>query len=408
MGVIEDRSNQPHRKKLNIAICGCGNGAHACAALMCRQGHIVNIYSPLKDEIIALRKGFEDNKGLDAIIEGNESPGLQLNCITSNAAKVLPGADIIFIIVPSFAHENILQNIRKYRNPSALTVILPCRGMIELEIRESLAQTNVMVFQTLPWSCRVIQPGKLVDIKGIKKKIQAASYPANMSELFYAQMEQILDMQIERVKNMLTLTLANIGQIFHPGIMYGIMKEEPHRIFKEEEIPLFYQGVTDETAELLSGISHEIRKIAMRLKQSITELELDMILPPKQWLENAYSDVIGDPTNLRTMLNTNKAYQGIRIPTVKVGDNQYRANFKTRYITEDVPYSLLVTRTLGAMADIKTPVIDQVISVLGEWEGTDYLLDSEQALRFAMKTRLPFYYGVRTLDELAAMFANMG
>jgi len=49
---------------MNITICGCGNGAHACAALLSRKGHSINIFSPLSKEVELFKTNYEQNNGL--------------------------------------------------------------------------------------------------------------------------------------------------------------------------------------------------------------------------------------------------------------------------------------------------------------------------------------------------------
>lgn len=385
---------------LNITICGCGNGAHACAAIMCLKGHKVNIYSPLKEEIRIFEKNYRENGGLDAQIVGEQVKGLKLHRISDEPSQTISGAAIIFIIAPAFAHKTIFQHIRDYMEPKALVAILPSRGLIELEIKEIIPKAQVMAFQTLPWSCRMGKPGCEVTIKGIKKKIQIASSPADLSQIFFHMMEELLDMRVERIKSMLTLTLANMGQIFHPGIMYGLFKEEPERIFSLEECPLFYQGVSAEGAEILSDLAGEIHEIGKAMLAYVPNLELECVLSPEEWLMDSYGDVIADKTNLQTMLNTNQAYQGIRVPTVKVGENHFQADFHARYVVEDVPYSLLASRSLGNMLCVETPVMDQVITKLGSWVGYPYLERCSEAEGFAKKSRLPVFYGMETVLDV--------
>ena len=40
----------------------------------------------------------------------------------------------------------------------------------------------------------------------------------------------------------MTLTLANTGQLIHPGIMYGLCQSREADTFAAVDIPLFYQG----------------------------------------------------------------------------------------------------------------------------------------------------------------------
>lgn len=385
---------------LKIAVCGCGNGAHTCAALLSRKGHAVSIYSPIEEEIGVFQKNYEENGGLDALIVDEEVKKLPIQKVSCDPGEVITDASIIFVIVPAFAHKTMFQHIGRYMSRDALIAILPSRGLIELEIREYLPDAKVMAFQTLPWSCRKIKTGSSVNVKGIKEKIQVASRPQDLSPVFYHVMEDLLDIKIERVKSMMTLTLANIGQIFHPGIMYGIFKDNPGQTFTGEECPLFYQGVTEETADILSAISLEIRQTGERLLKDIPELELEKVLTPEEWLMASYRDVIEDNSSLKSMLNTNRAYRGIKVPAIRLGENLYQADFHCRYVTEDVPYSLLVTRTLGNMAGAATPVMDQVIRSLGQWINYPYLERYQDAEEFSSQSRLPVFYGMDKISDL--------
>lgn len=385
---------------LKIAVCGCGNGAHTCAALMSRKGHSVSIYSPIEEETRIFQKNYEENGGLDALIVQEQVRKLPIAMVSSDPGEVITEASIIFVIVPAFAHKTIFQHIKKYMSRDALIAILPSRGLIELEIKEYLPDAKVMAFQTLPWSCRKIKTGSSVNVKGIKERIQVASRPSDLSPVFYHVMEDLLDMKIERVRSIMTLTLANMGQIFHPGILYGIFKDDPGKTFTEEECPLFYQGVTEETAELLTAISLEIKEIGEQLSLDIPELQLEKVLTPSEWLMASYKDVIEDSSSLKTMLNTNQAYKGIKVPAVQLEDNRYQADFHCRYVTEDVPYSLLVTRTLGNMAGVRTPVMDQVIRSLGQWINYPYLEKYHDAEEFSSQSRLPIFYGMDKISDL--------
>ena len=386
---------------LKITICRCGNGAHACAALMSRQGHEVTVFSPLKEEIRKFRKNYEENKGLDAVIVGEEEKGLTISRITDDPETALKETDLVFVTVPAFAHEAVLGCLKRHVNRSALIAMMPCRGMIELEFDHFWNEVHMIAFQTLPWSCRKEKMGARVNIKGIKEKIQAASYPSGLSNLFFRQLEELLNMRIERVRSALTLTFANIGQIFHPGIMYGLFKEEPFREYGEHEIPLFYQGVTEEGAGILEGLSEEIRQAGEAFQAVMPDIETDRILTPREWILDSYEDVIEDKSSLAAMLRTNQAYKGIQVPVKRTERGTFRVDYSARYITEDVPYSLLVTRTLAKMAGVETPLMDQVIETLGQWSGYPYLENCERAMELSGKSRLPFFFGKREIADLA-------
>ena len=153
---------------------------------------------------------------------------------------------------------------------------------------------------------------------------------------------------------------------------------------------------SQDTTDVLEGMAEEVQQITAALHRHIPELEPEQVRTPQQWLMDSYGECITDKSSLRRMLNTNKAYEGISVPVFE-DDGGYRVNFTSRYVTEDVPYSLLVTRTLGGMTKVKTPVIDTVIDSLGQLNNVNYLD------KFIVHSRLPLYYGVHNLEDLALL-----
>jgi len=223
--------------------------------------------------------------------------------------------------------------------------------------------------------------------------------PTDMSPVFFRELEDLFDLKIERLKSVLTLTLANVGQIFHPGIMYGLFRNNPAVTFTEAEIPLFYENVDEETANILSGMSDEIRAVAYALSQVNPEVESDKVLHVKDWLMDSYEGLIEDTSSLHGMFHTNGAYKGIKAPTKKVADGLYAPDFGVRYIVEDIPYGLLVTRSMAEMLQVETPVIDEVLSNVGKWVHYDYLGMLIEVKKLARISRLPEFYGINSADK---------
>ncbi|SHJ90233.1 NAD-dependent glycerol-3-phosphate dehydrogenase N-terminus [Dethiosulfatibacter aminovorans DSM 17477] len=384
---------------LNITVCGGGNGAHACAALMAQQGHKVRLFSPITYEIENIRRNYSENDGL-SIIESNKVINkVKLEHITDDANTAFQKASIVFVIVPSFAHKPIFRHIAKNIEKDALVVVMPCRGLMELDVKRFLPNISVIACQTLPWACRLEKPGSRINIKGAKNKIQVAHMPFVLNEIYDHLLEELLSMKIERVKNMMTMTFANIGQIFHPGIMYSQFKSNPNQEFSREDTPLFYQGVTAEGADILERLAHEIHEITLEVAKIDDSIELEKILSPSEWLMESYGNQIENRSTLQTMLNSNTAYKGITVPTIEIDKDRYMANFSARYVTEDVPYSLLVTRTIGNICGVETPMMDEVINSLGSWIGQDWIGQFEIAQKLSTHSRLPVFYGCETIYD---------
>lgn len=78
----------------------------------------------------------------------------------------------------------------------------------------------------------------------------------------------------------------------------------------------------------------------------------------------------------------------------------YQVDVATRYLTEDVPFGLLVTKGIALVVGVETPMIDEVITNISAWIGKEYLIDGELIGRDVMRTRAPQRY---TLDSLEGL-----
>jgi hypothetical protein len=75
-------------------------------------------------------------------------------------------------------------------------------------------------------------------------------------------------------------------------------------------------------------------------------------------------------------------------------------HFGSRYLAEDVPYGLVVTRGIAALAGVPTPTMDQVITWAQERLGKEYLVDGRLQGRDVGASRAPQRYGFHTLHDL--------
>ncbi len=111
----------------------------------------------------------------------------------------------------------------------AIIGAIPARSGFEyatLKILKDNKKEKIKIFgmQTLPWACRIKEYASKVDILGKKKSVGMAAFPHKITSELASFLSRVLNLKIEPLPNMLTLTLANVGQIIHPGIIYGLFK----------------------------------------------------------------------------------------------------------------------------------------------------------------------------------------
>ncbi|MFV2043423.1 MAG: NAD/NADP octopine/nopaline dehydrogenase family protein [Anaerolineales bacterium] len=386
-----------------ITVCGGGNAAHVLIAML--ENSAVSVYVPFADEAERLRAGCRRAGGVTARAGETVWRG-EPQTISDDPAKVFPDANLVLLALPASAHGVTLAAATPYLRSGAWVVALPARGGFDWEAAALLPEGVVLAgLQTLPWACRIV-PGKYgeaVEILGTKKVVDLASRPATVSTELAATLSQLFHISLQPVSSFLALTLANTGQIIHPGIMHGMFHNWDGKLPGEDQAPLFYAGVTPEIAAQLQAMSDEIQAVRTALIAARPDLDLTAVLPLDAWLRRSYGSDIADSASLRTCFTTNRAYASLRAPMKLNHDGKTLVpSFEARYLTEDVPFGLLVTRGIAELCNVSTPAIDRVI----EWAQTalsrEWLEHDRLRGRDLANSRIPQRFGIRELSELVS------
>jgi hypothetical protein len=382
-------------KVCKITICGGGNGAQALVPVAAHGLNCpVDIYAPFSDEAQRLQAKAAAHGGIEAI--GAVHAKARPRRISADPAEVIPGSEVVVLVLPAFAHETTLRQIVPFLDRDAWVGAIPARSGFDYSAAmhlEMQGRGDVGLFglQTLPWACRIQEYGQQVHILGVKRAVDAASRPAGRIGELALLLAQMLGLVVDPAASFLALTLANTGQLIHPGIMYALFARWDGTLF--DAAPPFYQGLDEEGARVLADLSDDVQAIRARLQ---TALDLSAVRPLKDWLMHAYGDAIADPSSLHSAFVTNRAYAGLKAPVRHVAPGQLAPDFSARYLTEDVPFGLAVTRAIAALAGVATPAMDRVIAWASERLDRDYLSkDADQ-------TRIPQNYGLDSLERLIA------
>ncbi len=419
-----------------ITVCGGGNGAQTLAPIAAHNlGCPVDIYAPFADEAERLRAGVAAHGGLE--VTGVVQVKAQPRRISANPAEVITGSDVVALVLPAFAHEGALRQIVPFLDEGAWVGAMPARGGFDYCAAQILAKhgrddVGLFGLQTLPWACRIREYGQVVHVLGVKNVVDAASRPAapplssptpalsaasltveglggmkggeqaapfpnKFGTPLRPLLERMLGVPIGAAANMLALTLANTGQLIHPGIMYDLFADWDGKPFRADDVPLFYQGLSEEGAQTLAGLSDDVQAIRARLEPA---LDLSAVRPLKAWLLRSYGDAIADTSSLRSAFVTNRAYAGLKAPVREVSPGQFAPDFRARYLAEDVPFGLAVSRAIASLAGVETPTMDEVIAWAGAQLGKDYLG------RDAGEARIPQRYGLGSVEQLIEFVAR--
>lgn len=118
------------------------------------------------------------------------------------------------------------------------------------------------------------------------------------------------------------------------------------------------------------------------------------------WYMRCYPQDISDKTNLYTAIQTNAAYQGLKHPVKKTEDGKFLPDFSHRYMTEDIPFGLVVIRGIAEIMGIETPNIDKVLRWSQQQMGKEYLVDKKLQGKDISTSRAPQSYGFTTIESI--------
>lgn len=118
------------------------------------------------------------------------------------------------------------------------------------------------------------------------------------------------------------------------------------------------------------------------------------------WHLHRYGDDIVDRNTLKTAIQTNAAYQTIQHPVKKDRDGKLRPDFSCRYLTEDVPYGLVVIRGIAEILGVHTPNIDDLLKWCQQKMDKEYLVNSKVQGKDVASSGAPQRYGLTTLESI--------
>ena len=246
----------------------------------------------------------------------------------------------------------------------------------------------------------MVTPGETVHIGAQKASVVFAALPATAQPDLASRLSTMLGTRFVAAEGFLTLTLGNPGQFIHPGLMYGHYHSWGGEEYDEDTIPMFYAGATDEMGELVAQLSREAIDVARAIDaESPGAVDLRSVAPVHDWLRSSYAHVTADTSTVATCFRTGPI-QARKAPVTELGAGRYVPNFDYRYLTEDVPYGLVITRGLAELAGVATPTIDEVIGWSQAMMGRSYLTGSRLAGPDAKDVPIPQNYGISRLAEL--------
>ncbi|KAJ7384041.1 hypothetical protein OS493_024055 [Desmophyllum pertusum] len=394
---------------IKLLICGSGNGAHAFAGTASSlKGTDVRVLSFYQDEAerwsAAIQKDLKDDLEVTFYRKGKPESISKPALITTNLEDAIRDVNIVVFLLPAFAHQVFLDILKPYIKPGTIIVGLPGAPGFEFQVCHVLGdvgrQCTIMNFESSPWVYRTTEFGVKCEVIGTKETLFGAMKegegPAPKKEPV-STLQYLLGPLPKLIiaGHLLGVQLMSTNAYLHTSILYGQWEGWDGKPL--DKPPLFYNGLTESAANVLSSVSDEILNIAKGLEVN-TGADMSKVVHIHLWQVRRYPHISNKAT-LYTAIQTNAAYQGFKHPVKTTKDGKFMPDFTCPYMTEDVPYGLVVIRGIAEIVGIKTPNIDKVLTWCQKKMGKEYLVNSKLQGKDVASSRAPQRYGFTTLES---------
>ena len=333
----------------HYTVVGAGHGGKAMAAHLALMGFPVTLYNRTPENVAAIKM----RGGIELMsYEGGPHGFGHLVLVTSDMGEALEQAEVIMVVVPATAHADIAKAAAPHLRDGQIVVLNPGRtgGVLEfvrvLSDNGCQADVTVAEAETLIYASRSEGPAQ-ARIFRIKDAVPVAALPATRTPRVLKALSTAFPLFIDGT-SVLHTSLNNMGAIFHPALTILNAGRIESTL---GEFQFYIDGVTPSVARILDALDRERVTVAAALGiRARTGIE---------WLRMAY-DARG--ATLHEAIHNQPGYRGIKAPPT----------LNHRYITEDVPMSLVPIAALGRQYGVRVRGMDSVIRQACIIHQTDY------------------------------------
>ena len=339
-----------------ICICGGGCLGHTVAASISHAGYQVNLLTGHPAQWAHHICVTDPNNQL---IEGD------IQTISNRPEEVIPSADIILCCLPGYLIQSTLHEIAPYLRPDTEIGSVVCSSGFFWMARHELGKDRKLFgFQRVPFISRVTEYGHKAELKGYKAALKIGGSQRSDLPSLALFFSEALRTPTSTLRHYLEATLTNSNPILHPARIYGMLSAYEGDSYDREI--LFYEEWNERSSEILIRCDQEFQAILAALP--IQQAEIPNLL---DYYESH------DAASLTQKIRSIKAFKGIKMSMIAQPDGRFAVDYTNRYFTEDIPYGLLIIKSLASLLRIPTPTIDEVIGWMQAHMGKSYLVDGK-------------------------------
>ena len=322
------------------AIIGGGNGGQTIAGHLSLRGESVRIYDVVEKTVSELNE-----KGGIRLHHAVEGFG-KIEFASTDMKKVMDGADNVMVVLPAIYHESISKQIIPHLKDGMVILLHPEASCGAIAFRKQMKDMNctadvvVGAASTLLYSTRIQANGD-VYVFGLKSEVPMAALPASDNQKLADAIQPALPW-FQIVTDVLLTSLSNLNAMMHPAPMLL----NTSRIEADPFVPFqyYHEGITPSIGAYVEAMDQERIAVAKAFGLTMRTIREDYV---------ALYECGTPDTPLYQLCKNNEGYEGIMTSNT----------LRTRYVLEDVPYSLVAIQTLAQVAGVPTPCIDAIVTL---------------------------------------------
>lgn len=344
-----------------VAVLGGGNGGHAVAANLSLNGFRVNFF-----ELPAFAPSFEKVLRTKEIrFEGIAGEGVaKLNVATTDIQQAIKDVEIIFVITPAFGHKAMAEACAPFVEEGQIFVLMPgSGGSLEFAkiFREKRVKKEVILAEsmTLPYGARLKGPGHVAVFINASI-LPTGVFPSRRTEEVIPKLKPCYATIIP-AQDVLEAAINNPNPVVHPAATLLSATRIEHL---KGEFYLYAEGMTPSVARVFESLNEERLAICKALDYKLyhwNNLDFTNYNLGETEEECRYRIL---NTSMDAAFGKESMYAGTKMKGPE--------SLKDRYVTEDVPYGMVLLSSLGGLLKIPTPTHDAVIQLASVINRTNY------------------------------------
>lgn len=331
---------------------GSGGGALAVAADLAHAG---------RDVLVADLPEFASNldpvraQGGVRVVAGLYGARIEPVAVADTVRDAVEGAELVAVVVPCFGHEPFMRELTPVlREGQSLLFLGEGSGSIVAHVALAGAgKRGIAVGETntLPYLARPAGPGGVTADRKVGGVLLAGLPSSTTKEL----LDQVSDVwpYISAAESVWETVLINFNAIDHVATMVANAGTVENRT---GAMLLWGEGATPSVVRVIEAVDGELLAIRGALGLADERRYRDFLVA------QGFAPDVGP--DLFEVMRSSKLVLGSTLTGPE--------GLQSRYITEDVPYALVLAASIGEEVGVETPVIDGLIAITSAMLGRDF------------------------------------